>query len=693
VLGRAPNGAMDTPPSVLISLDFELRWGVHDQLGFNRDASRKRLENVRLVVPTLLTLLSTRSVRATWAAVGAIGCRDWTEYLARAPQPPKYQNPSLAVSPRYADLDPNGELHFAPELLHAVCATPGQDLGTHTFSHIPMREPGITADDVRADLQTVSALWRERFGAPPISLVFPRNQVAFLSVVRSCGIRMWRGNERPWYYDRNEDSTNRLFPRALRLLEAINPLVRRSAATQGDMTRASLFLRTYLPAAAWALHCARIRHELDALRPPRVLHIWWHPDDLGANTPTRLARVEQVLDMIAERRLRGRLVSGSMRDLVEEPRHDPRRATAATEDSLPQRRAVRVLLLSRYGRLGASSRVRSYQYIPYLRERNVEVTPAPLLGDRYIKRLYEGRSQNVAAIFAAYCRRLWNVASCSRFDLLWVEYELLPWLPAWVEATQMRPDVPYVVDYDDAVFHRYELHRNPLVRGLLGRKIDEVMRRARLVIVGNEYLGARAWRAGAARVEHLPTVVDLSRYSVSSAPPGSGYNIGWIGSPLTAPYLNLVKPALVEVCGNGGGRVTLIGSGPVSLDSLPTDLRPWSESTEVAELQRFDVGIMPLPDEPWERGKCGYKLIQYMACGRPVVASPVGMSTQIVEHGVNGFLASTQSEWIAALRALRDVRLRAQMGAAGRAKVERGYCVQVTAPRLSSLLSSVVRSE
>src|SRR5438874_1070790 len=97
------------------------------------------------------------------------------------------------------------------------------------------------------------------------------------------------------------------------------------------------------------------------------------------------------------------------------------------------------------------------------------------------------------------------------------------------------------------------------------------------------------------------------------------------------------------------------------------DVRGWSESTEVAELQRFDVGIMPLRDAPMERGKCGYKLIQYMACGRPVVASPVGASRQIVEHGTNGFLASTAAEWVAALRALQDPALRRRMGAAGRA--------------------------
>ena len=353
------------------------------------------------------------------------------------------------------------------------------------------------------------------------------------------------------------------------------------------------------------------------------------------------------------------------------------------------RKELRVLLLSRYGRLAASSRLRSYQYLPYLRELGIVVESKPLFDDRYIERLYRGRRRNAVPILAGYASRLWHLATASRFDLLWIEYELFPWLPAWFERLVSRLGVPYVVDYDDAIFHRYDLHPNALVRRLLGRKIDHVMREAKLVIAGSDYLAEHARRAGARRVERVPTVVDLDRYHVTTPAADRTYTVGWIGTPLTAPYLELVRGALADVSRDGRVRVSLIGSGPVRLDDVAVDMRPWSESTEVAELQRFDVGIMPLRDEAWERGKCGYKLIQYMACGRPVVASPVGASRQIVEHGMNGFLAGTPAEWVVALRALEDPALRARMGEAGRAKVEQAYCVQVTAPRLASLLRSV----
>ncbi|NPV29978.1 MAG: glycosyltransferase family 4 protein [Firmicutes bacterium] len=351
---------------------------------------------------------------------------------------------------------------------------------------------------------------------------------------------------------------------------------------------------------------------------------------------------------------------------------------------------MKVLLLSRYTRLGASSRVRFYQYIPYLKEQGIEVTVSPLFGDDYIKNLYSGNKKCFGSIIAAYFRRLGVLLKSRRFDLLWIEKELFPWLPALAEAVLQWFNIPYVVDYDDAVFHRYDLHSNVLVRSFLGRKIDKVMRRAALVLVGNDYLAERAYRAGAKRVEYLPTVIDLNRYNVVDKAGDTSFNIGWIGSPATAKYLNLVHPALAEVCRKRNTRLVLVGSGEIKLENVPIMLRSWSEETEVADIQSFDVGIMPLPDEPWERGKCGYKLIQYMACGVPVVASPVGVNKQIVENGVNGYLCQTTIDWVNALTTLRDIpELRVKMGRAGRIKVGKKYCTQVTAPRLVALLHSI----
>lgn len=351
---------------------------------------------------------------------------------------------------------------------------------------------------------------------------------------------------------------------------------------------------------------------------------------------------------------------------------------------------MKILLLSRYGTLGSSSRVRSYQYLPYLRAKGIQVAVTPLLGDDYIKDLYAGRHRDWGVIIRAYIRRLGYLLKSNRFDLLWVEYEVLPWLPAWGETILAHLGIPYVVDYDDAVFHRYNMHPRHMVRTLLGDKIDAVMRRAALVIVGNDYLGDYAYKVGAWRVEHIPSVVDLDRYNSTIKPESPVFTIGWIGSPATAKYLDIVHPALAEVCKNGSGRLVLVGSGQFELDGVPTEIHPWSEETEVAEIQNFDVGIMPMPDEAWARGKCGYKLIQYMACARPVVASPVGVAQTIIEDSRNGFLATTTEHWVRAFGLLRDnQRLREKMGKSGRIKVERQYSLQVTAPLMASLLMSM----
>jgi glycosyltransferase involved in cell wall biosynthesis len=296
----------------------------------------------------------------------------------------------------------------------------------------------------------------------------------------------------------------------------------------------------------------------------------------------------------------------------------------------------------------------------------------------------------MVSIASAYTRRvLWALRS-QTFDLLWIEKEILPWLPAWVEYLLSRR-IPYIVDYDDAVFHRYEFHRNRVIRGFLSKKIDEVMRYSSLVIVGNDYLAERAYQAGSKRVEVLPSVVDVEQYPIKET--NVGLNIGWIGSPATVAFLTSLDAALQKVFElSSDVSLTLIGAGKIDpLPGIKKSVLPWREETEMADLQTFDVGIMPLPDGPFERGKCGYKLIQYMASGLPVIASPIGVNKKIVEHDISGFLASTDNEWFNAITYLKNnLDRRKQMGIAGRKKAEENYNLDVTAPRLFELFQSVV---
>lgn len=355
---------------------------------------------------------------------------------------------------------------------------------------------------------------------------------------------------------------------------------------------------------------------------------------------------------------------------------------------------MRVLALTRYERLGSSSRVRFYQYFPYLSSRGMEVVSAPFFENRYIVDLYNRSRISPKLVFTSYARRLSTLAGKRGFDLLWVEKELLPWFPAYMEALFRARDIPYVVDYDDAVFHRYDMHPLPLVRTMLGKKIDDVMRKAALVVVGNEYLANRAIRAGARQVEYLPSVVDVSKYSFKSHQKSSVFSIGWIGSPVTAGYLELIRGVVDQLNRESSIRMVLVGAGSQSpFPGISTELLPWSEEVEREFSQKIDAGIMPLVDGPFERGKCGYKLVQYMAGGIPVVASPIGINHQIVEHRVNGYLADSMEDWLTALRSLRDdVELRAAMGRAGHQKAKKLYNLHETAPRLFDFLSAAARS-
>ncbi|MEW9570443.1 glycosyltransferase family 4 protein [Rhodanobacter sp. Si-c] len=355
---------------------------------------------------------------------------------------------------------------------------------------------------------------------------------------------------------------------------------------------------------------------------------------------------------------------------------------------------LKVLLFSRYSRLGPSTRLRSLQYLPLLRDRGIDVEVHALFPDAYLEKLYGNRPAAARCIaWQYYARRIRQTLRRDTHDLAWIEGELFPYLPHWLESVLARSAKPYIVDYDDALFHKYDLSANPLVRRLLGRKIDQVMREAACVIVGNRYLATRASQAGATRIEIIPTVVDEKRYAVVNHADAAQPVIGWVGSPATEEYLLDNRDVLEQVCTRHHARLLLVGPRTEvagQFGSLVPEIVPWSEDSEAATIARMDIGIMPLRDGPWERGKCGYKIIQYMACGLPVVASTVGANIDIVRHGENGFLAAGTTAWRDDLeRLILSRSLRTRMGLAGRTRVENEYNVTVQVSRLADVLHGV----
>ena len=353
---------------------------------------------------------------------------------------------------------------------------------------------------------------------------------------------------------------------------------------------------------------------------------------------------------------------------------------------------MRVAAFTKYDREAASTRQRILQYLPDLARAGIEVEVHPLLGNAYVRSLASGHAASKTAIAAAYTRRFRQLMGSRSADLIWVSAELFPWLPARFERLAFKSGKPLVYDFDDAFFHPYDDHFNPLVRRALGGKLKPLIRGAATVCAGNDYLKDYAERAGA-RAIVLPTVVDIDHYVPATSRPDRPVTIGWIGSPSTWQFVRPILPILADLCRDLGVRFAAVGAGPGAevdrFDGLTLD--PWTEASEIASVQAMDIGIMPLPDEPWARGKCGYKLIQYMACGLPVVASPVGVNAEIVADGGTGLLATDPDQWRTALtRLIGDPALRAAMGQAGRARAVERYSLQAHAPRLVEVMLGAV---
>jgi glycosyltransferase involved in cell wall biosynthesis len=332
------------------------------------------------------------------------------------------------------------------------------------------------------------------------------------------------------------------------------------------------------------------------------------------------------------------------------------------------------------------------QYLPGLAALGIQAHTAPFLDDAYLQELYGGQRPSMQRIATYYSGRLKQLGTVPKFDVVWVEKEALPWIPAFVELLALR-NAPLVVDFDDAWHLRYTESSNPMVRFALGGKLGRMAKRADVVIVANTFLQNWATEMGASQVRCIPTVVDLTRYEATPLPPQQPFTIGWIGTPETAHYLKAIEGALRQVLERGDTRLLLIGHGNNRLSLPNVESHPWSEDNETTLLQRIHVGIMPLQHGLWEYGKSAYKLVQYMAAGRPVVASPVGANAELVKEGVNGLFAQGEAEWVASLESLRaDPALASKMGATARSTVEKKFSLEAALPKIAEAMRSAVGS-
>ncbi len=352
-------------------------------------------------------------------------------------------------------------------------------------------------------------------------------------------------------------------------------------------------------------------------------------------------------------------------------------------------------IFPKYTRKGASSRLRFYQYLAHLQDAGFDVRILPLFDDAYLENLYSGKRTHFVKVLGCYLTRMRYLRRVKKKDSVLVQGELFPWLPAFVDAFFLHRR-KFVLDFDDAVFHRYDQNRLAFVRVLLGHKIDRLMRSSTLVLAGNAYLSDRAKNAGAQRVEWLPTVVDFERYPLAHFQTETSVPVvGWIGTPVTwASYGKALFEELSTELSQTDIQFVVIGAAQKEQQIGNVRFVPWSEETETEALAGLTLGVMPLEDTPWARGKCGYKLIQYLACGIPVVASPVGANIDIVSEGENGGFATQTEDWVLEVSKLCAAPKKCrQMGMHGRRLVHESYSIQSTGPRVVEMLEMVFETE
>jgi glycosyltransferase involved in cell wall biosynthesis len=361
------------------------------------------------------------------------------------------------------------------------------------------------------------------------------------------------------------------------------------------------------------------------------------------------------------------------------------------------KRALKVLFIVPYPLEGASNRFRVHQYLPFLRERGLFCRVRPFYSDKLWRILYQPGHWWGKLVHGLFCglNRLLDLPRALAYDVVFIHREAFPLGPAWFERTLARLGRPYVYDFDDAIFLPNVAGPNrPLQRLKYPRKVNSIVRGSRVTLAGNSYLAEFARRSGATRVEVLPTVVDTARFFPRGADsPRSRVVIGWIGSPTTIRFVEQMRPVIEAVLERCRDRAEFRIVGGRLEGALPPGVTctGWSLETELEELRSFDIGIMPMPDDEWTRGKCAFKAIEYLALGIPAVCSPVGMNLELIEEWVNGFLPADTQAWVEVLcRLVDDPALRERLGTEGRKRVEADYSLSVAAPRLLTAILEAV---
>lgn len=356
-------------------------------------------------------------------------------------------------------------------------------------------------------------------------------------------------------------------------------------------------------------------------------------------------------------------------------------------------RNIRVLFIVPYSSDGPSNRLRIEQYFPYLKSNGVDFAIRPFISARFYKILYKKRLYFLKTCYfmISAINRILDLFRAARYDLVFIHREAFPIGPPVFEyfiAKFIRRRI--IFDFDDAIFLPNISRPNRFIeRFKVPQKVSKILRLSNIVVAGNEYLKDFAKRFNSC-VEIIPTPIDTQSYKPDSGNKKQTKDIiiGWIGTPTTVVFLyQLEKVFLVLSSEYNHIKFKIIGGDFKSSALINVINIPWSLAGEIEELKTFDIGIMPMPDNAWTRGKCAFKALLYMSMGIPVVCSPVGVNKEIIRDSFNGFLAGSNNEWVSKLSLLiEQPELRKKIGMEGRDVVEKEYSVGVNAPKFLGII-------
>ena len=340
-------------------------------------------------------------------------------------------------------------------------------------------------------------------------------------------------------------------------------------------------------------------------------------------------------------------------------------------------------------------RYRLEQWEPLLRERGVEITYAPFESSELHETVYKPGQlgHKLKLVSQSLLRRFSLLSKIKDYDVVYVFREAALLGPPVFERLIHQRGVPIVFDFDDAIFVSYKSPSNGYLSYLkFAGKTKTICRISAHVMVGNPYLADYASRVNQ-NVTIIPTTIDTGKYKPLSGRQRSGpIVIGWTGSHSTVQHLDTLRGALQKLASRESFRLRVIGTPSYKLDGVNVESMMWHSETEIEDLSAVDIGVMPLPDDNWSKGKCGLKALQFMALGIPTICAPVGVNTDIIQDNENGFIAGSEDEWVEKLSLLaQNPELRKRLGDAGRQTVEQKYSAMAQAPRVYEVLKSVVR--